>query len=92
MQLIVTLAQCGTFIVFQTALHSQKKADDKQAQKAIASFVEVLGQKPYVTKTARELLWGYDNALLQLASTIAKAVPGTTQYPFEQFGLFIGVI
>ena len=70
-----------------------KHASDKRAQKTIASFVEILGQKPYVTHTVRDLLWGYDNPLLDLAKTIsdAGAFPESKQYPYKQFGLFIGV-
>ena len=70
-----------------------RDAADKRAQKTIASFVEILGQKPYVTHTVRDMLWGYDNQLLDLAKTMSKAevFPDEKIYPFDQFGLFVGV-
>lgn len=75
-----------------SALHSMKNADDDRAQKTIASFVEILGQKPYVTQTVRDLLWGYDNQLLNLAMTIndASVFPEDKVYPYSQFGFFVG--
>ena len=70
-----------------------KHAADDRAQKTLASFVEVLGQKPYVTHTVRDLLWGYSNELLDLAKTLqkAEAVPEDKFYPYDQFGLWVGV-
>jgi len=75
-----------------SALHSMKNAEDDRAQKTIASFVEILGQKPYVTQTVRDLLWGYDNQLLNLAMTIndASVFPEDKVYPYSQFGFFVG--
>ena len=71
-----------------------KNTGDVRAQRTIASFVEILGQKPYVTHTARDLLWGYDNQLLSLAKTIndAAVFPEDKIYPYDQFGFFVGVI
>ena len=70
-----------------------KNTNDDRAQKTIASFVEILGQKPYVTHTVRDLLWGYDNQLLNLAKTIndAQVFPEDKLYPYDQFGFFVGV-
>jgi len=75
-----------------SALNSMKNTGDIRAQRTIASFVEILGQKPYVTHTARDLLWGYDNQLLGLAKTINNAAvfPEDKVYPYDQFGYFIG--
>ena len=70
-----------------------KNTADLRAQRTIASFVEILGQKPYVTQTVRDLLWGYDNQLLGLAMTIndAAVFPPEKVYPYSQFGFFVGV-
>ena len=68
-----------------------KYAADDRAQRTIASFVEILGQKPYVEHTVRDLLWGYSNQLLGLAKTIGQAFPENKIYPYDKFGLFIGV-
>jgi lysosome membrane protein 2 len=75
-----------------SALNSMKNTNDDRAQKTIASFVEILGQKPYVTHTVRDLLWGYDNQLLNLAKTIndAQVFPEDKLYPYDQFGFFVG--
>ena len=71
-----------------------KNSGDERARKTIASFVEILGQKPYVTHTVRDLLWGYDHQLLDLQKTINEAAvnpqPGKV-YPYSQFGFFVGV-
>ena len=71
-----------------------KYNSDDRAQKTIASFVEILGQKPYITHTARELLWGYENQLLGLVKTVrdSGAFADDNSYPYDKFGLFIGVI
>ena len=68
-------------------------ADDR-AQRTIASFVEILGQKPYTIHTARELLWGYENQLLGLIKTVRDSgvFPDDKSYPYDKFGLFVGVI
>jgi hypothetical protein len=70
-----------------------KNSGDERARKTIASFVEILGQKPYVTKAVRDLLWGYDHQLLTLQKTLndAAVFPEDKIYPYDQFGFFVGV-
>lgn len=43
--------------------------------------------KPFVAVTVGELLWGYDDPLMQLAKEMAP----DTKLPFERFGLFFDV-
>ena len=65
---------------------------DKLGQKTVASLASTLGQKPYVTQTVREMLWGYDNPLLSLGKTLREFYNPDVFYPFDKFGLFVGVI
>ena len=51
-------------------------------------MLEVLGTKPFVTKTVRQLMWGYDDPLLKIAKDI---IPPDKRLPHEQFGFFIEV-
>ena len=75
----------------QTALHKIRYGD-KIGQKAVASLAATLGQKPYITQTVRELLWGYDNPLLSLGKTLGEFYSPDSFYPFDKFGLFVGVM
>ena len=71
-----------------------KNSGDERARKTIASFVEILGEKPYVTQRVRDLLWGYDHPLLDLQKSINEAAVNPDQsktYPYDQFGFFVGV-
>ena len=55
---------------------------------ALGSMLEILDQKPFVTVTVKEILWGYENPLIQLGRDIFE---GDQAYPFDEFGLFVGV-
>ena len=71
-------------------MHTMRSAG-REARAAIASFVKILGQKAIVTKTVRELLWGYENQLLSIGETLGEAFPEENIYPYSKFGLFVGV-
>lgn len=43
--------------------------------------------KPFVEVTVGQLLWGYDDPLMELA----KEMSPDTKLPFEKFGLLVGV-
>ena len=64
---------------------------EREARAAIAAFVGILGQKATVTKTVRELLWGYENQLLSIGEALGTAFPEENIYPYSKFGLFVGV-
>ena len=71
-------------------MHTMRNAE-REARAAIAAFVGILGQKATVTKTVRELLWGYENQLLSIGETLGEAFPEENIYPYSEFGLFVGV-
>ena len=54
---------------------------------ALGSMLEILKQTPFVSLKVSEILWGYENQLIQLARGI---FPEGKAYPFEKFGLFVG--
>jgi len=54
---------------------------------ALGSMLEILKQEPIVPLTVREILWGYENPLIQLGRGI---FPDDKAYPFDEFGLFVG--
>ena len=49
--------------------------------------MDILEQKPFVPLTVKEILWGYENKLIELSKGILE--PGKA-YPFDEFGLFKG--
>ena len=52
-------------------------------------MLELLSQEVFVELTVKEILWGYENPLIELAKGI---FPPEKQFPFDKFGLFVGVI
>ena len=50
-------------------------------------MLELLKQESFVELTVREILWGYENKLIQLSRSIFPEGEG---YPFDEFGLFKG--
>lgn len=50
-------------------------------------MLELLKQEPFVPLTVKDILWGYENKLIQLSRSIFPEGEG---YPFEEFGLFKG--
>ena len=54
---------------------------------ALGSMLEILKQEPFVRVTVKEILWGYDNPLIQLGRGI---FPDEKAYPHDKFGLFVG--
>ncbi|KAG0724300.1 Scavenger receptor class B member 1 [Chionoecetes opilio] len=65
---------------------SQWRFAARLAKLALSSMLEVLGTKPFVTKTVQQLMWGYDDPLLKIAKDI---IPPDKRLPYEQFGFFI---
>uniref|UniRef100_A0A0P4WMB1 Scavenger receptor class B member 1 n=1 Tax=Scylla olivacea TaxID=85551 RepID=A0A0P4WMB1_SCYOL len=65
---------------------SQWRFAARLAKLALSSMLEVLGTKPFVTKTVGQLMWGYDDPLLKIAKDI---IPPDKRLPHEQFGFFI---
>jgi len=61
--------------------------EEKVIRAALGSMLEILDQKPFVTVTVKEILWGYENPLIQLGRDIFE---GDQAYPFDEFGLFVG--
>ena len=51
-------------------------------------MLELLSQEVFVELTVKEILWGYENPLIELAKGI---FPPEKQFPFDKFGLFVGV-
>ena len=54
---------------------------------ALGSMLEILKQTPFVQLSVSDILWGYENQLIQLAKGI---FPEDQAYPFDKFGLFAG--
>ena len=77
-------------LLFQGALSAVRytSEEEKVIRAALGSMLEILDQKPFVTVTVKEILWGYENPLIQLGRDIFE---GDQAYPFDEFGLFVGV-
>ena len=75
--------------LFQTSLAAVKAVDESEniIKVALGSMLEILKQTPFVQLTVSQILWGYENQLIQLAKGI---FPEDQAYPFDKFGLFTG--
>jgi len=60
---------------------------EKIIRVALGSMLELLKQESFAELTVREILWGYENKLIQLSRSIFPEGEG---YPFDEFGLFKG--
>ena len=85
---------CGTnlqilYFLFQSALASvvHLPESEKIIRVALGSMLELLKQESFAELTVREILWGYENKLIQLSRSIFPEGEG---YPFDEFGLFKG--
>ncbi|XP_042228429.1 lysosome membrane protein 2-like [Homarus americanus] len=65
---------------------SQWRFAQRLAKLALSSMLEVLNEKPFVTHTVGEFMWGYDDPLLKIAKDI---IPPDQRLPYDQFGFFI---
>lgn len=63
---------------------SQSKHAARFLRLAMASIMEALKIKPFVEVSIGQLLWGYEDPLLQLAKDV---VSKDTKLPYEEFGL-----
>ena len=77
------------YFLLQTSLAAVKAVDESEniIKVALGSMLEILKQTPFVELTVSDILWGYENSLIQLAKGI---FPEDKAYPFEKFGLFAG--
>jgi hypothetical protein len=64
------------------------KESESVIRVALGSMLEILNQTPFVKLTVEEIMWGYENPLIQLGKGI---FPEDKSFPFDKFGLFIGV-
>ena len=55
---------------------------------ALSSMLEVLKERPVVTRSVKDLLWGYDDPLIKIAKDI---LPPNKSFPFDKFGFFYEV-
>ena len=78
------------FLLLQTALAAVKftPESEKVIRAALGSMLEILKQESFVPLTIREILWGYENPLIELGKSIFE---GDNAYPYDEFGLFVGV-
>ena len=74
---------------FQTALQQLKIGTPTQ-RNTINSLLDVLKQKSYEKLLVRHLIWGAKNPLIKLGRDI-KPKDDPTRYPYEKFGIFVGV-
>ena len=74
---------------FQTALH-QLRIGTQAQRNTINSLLDVLKQKSYQTLLVRHLIWGTKNPLIKLGRDI-KPKSDPTRYPYEKYGIFVGV-
>nr|XP_045623544.1 lysosome membrane protein 2-like isoform X2 [Procambarus clarkii] len=65
---------------------SQWRFAQRLAKLALSSMLEVLNEKPFVSKSVRDLMWGYDDPLLRIAKDI---IPPDQRMPYDKFGFFI---
>ncbi|KAK7007733.1 putative cd36, partial [Halocaridina rubra] len=65
---------------------SQWRFAARLAKLALSSMLEVLKEEPIVTHSVRELMWGYEDALLKIAKDI---LPPSQRLPFDKFGFFV---
>ena len=77
------------YFLFQSALAAvvHLPESEKIIRVALGSMLELLKQESFVELTVREILWGYENKLIQLSRSIFPEGEG---YPFDEFGLFKG--
>ena len=77
------------YFLFQSALATvtHLPESEKIIRVALGSMLELLKQESFVELTVREILWGYENKLIQLSRSIFPEGEG---YPFDEFGLFKG--
>lgn len=72
--------------LFQSA--TSKSASAPKFLRITINFMTNLKKlKPFVAVSVGELMWGYDDPLMQLA----KEMSPDTKLPFEKFGLFFDV-
>ncbi|KAK3857753.1 hypothetical protein Pcinc_036012 [Petrolisthes cinctipes] len=56
------------------------------AKLALSSMLEVLKEKPFVTRSVKDLMWGYEDPLLKIAKDI---LPPGQRLPYDRFGFFV---
>ncbi|KAK8737266.1 hypothetical protein OTU49_004416, partial [Cherax quadricarinatus] len=65
---------------------SQWRFAQRLAKLALSSMLEVLSEKPFISRTVSDLMWGYDDPLLRIAKDI---IPPEQRLPYDKFGFFI---
>ncbi len=60
----------------------------KTVRLALGSFLEILKQKPFVSLSVRDIVWGHDHPLIKLGNDM---LPDGEKLPFNEFGFFVGV-
>lgn len=63
--------------------YHQMKDSNWFSRGVLNQVISAIDYKPWVTKTPKELTWGYDEPLFDLAKLV------TTPPPFQQFGFFV---
>lgn len=58
------------------------------AKLALSSMLEVLKEQPFVSRSVRDLMWGYEDPLLKIAKDI---LPPGQRLPYDKFGFFVEV-
>lgn len=74
-------------LILQAAV-SQWRFAARLAKLALSSMLEVLKEKPFVSHTVGEFMWGYDDPLLKIAKDI---IPPDKRLPYDEFGFFVDV-
>ncbi|XP_071514706.1 lysosome membrane protein 2-like [Panulirus ornatus] len=75
-----------TLNIPMVAAVSQWRFAARLAKLALSSMLEVLKEKPFVSHTVGEFMWGYDDPLLKIAKDI---IPPDKRLPYDKFGFFI---
>ena len=57
-------------------------------RRALGPILKVLKQEPFLKTTVRKVLFGMANPLIKLGNDV---LPPGQKYPYQLFGLFVGV-
>lgn len=70
-----------------TAMGGKMRFAGRLVRLALGSMLDILQQKPFVSVSVKDVVWGYDHPLIKLGNDI---LPPEEKLPFDQFGFFVG--
>ncbi|KAL7633573.1 UNVERIFIED_CONTAM: hypothetical protein RMT77_016106 [Armadillidium vulgare] len=80
---VITLLEKSTF--YPKVAVDKVSTMGRLVQLAMSSMLEVLKEAAFTRKSVRDLVWGYDDQLIDLSK---KFLPKNEQLPFDKFGYF----